>query len=562
LPDNLARFQGLFWSTGLTLVIVAPWLLPGFLFGTDWPGPRHFSFPNTVTNLAPQLALLALAAHVVPAEIVGKLLIAGTLLVAALGAYRAMPGDGFVPRAVASLVYTVNPFVYGRLHYGQLFLLAAYAILPWLALRVRHFLAAPTPVRGLFVAAWLVLIGALDLHLFLAAFVLCGVMGIIYGISKARDREYLAHLGRGSLVGSAAAVLGSAYWLIPFASGASPEARTVAGIGASDIRVYQAVGDPHLGLIPNLLGLYGFWAESIGRFPSFKLFAPVWPIVLVVLLMIALVGSLWVLLPRGDNSRRDLRPWVIGLLIAGTIALILDVGAADSRIAVLVSWLDRAFPPYRGMRDSEKWAAILALVYAQLVPLGVVAVTAAVKTRVPSRRLREMTQALVTGLALALPLYYGNGLLFGMHAQLRPSQYPAGWYQADRVLLTDPHPGRAVFLPWHQYLAISFVDNTNKVVASPAPSFFSIPVLISPNGEIPGIVTPGDPDQVAVSGLVIAARAGDWAPILARHNIKYLLLAREVDWRGYSYLGEERGLELVADYGSVVVYRNLLWDSY
>jgi hypothetical protein len=118
-----------------------------------------------------------------------------------------------------------------------------------------------------------------------------------------------------------------------------------------------------------------------------------------------------------------------------------------------------------------------------------------------------------------------------------------------------------VFLPWHQYLALSFVNNSNNVVASPAPSFFSIPVVISPNPEIPGIAALGDPDQVAVSGLVAAANAGDWAPILARHNIKYVLLAREVDWRAYSYLARERGLELVADYGSVVVYRDLLWQG-
>jgi len=536
--------------------------MPGFLFGTDWPGPRHFGFANGLSNAAPLLALLALAAHVVPAEIVGKLLIVGAVLVAALGAYRAMPGDGFIPRAVASLIYTVNPFVYGRLHYGQLFLLAAYAILPWLARSVRQFLVTPSLVRGLLVGAWLVLMGALDLHLFLAALVLCGVIAIVYGTSEARDRNYLAQLGRGSLVAAAASAVGSAYWLIPFVSGSSSEARALAGIGAADIPVYQTVGDPHLGLIPNLLGLYGFWAENIGRFPSFKLFAPVWPIVLGALLLIALVGALSVLLPRRDDSRPDLRPWVIGLLIAGAIALVLDVGSADSRIAVLVTWLDSVFPPYRGMRDSGKWAAILALVYAQLVPLGVVAVTAAVKTRVPSGRLRDRAQALAAGLALALPLYYGNGLLFGMHGQVRPSQYPAGWYQADRLLQADPHPGRAVFLPWHLYLAMSFVDNTNKVVASPAPSFFSIPVVISPNPEIPGIAAAGDPDQVAVSGLVIAARAGDWAPILAKHNIKYVLVAREVDWRGYSYLSEERGLELVADYGSIVVYRDLLWGSY
>src|ERR1700736_3439631 len=203
------------------------------------------------------------------------------------------------------------------------------------------------------------------------------------------------------------------------------------------------------------------------------------------------------------------------------------------------------------MRASGKWAAIPALVRARLVPLGVTVVIGAVRTRVPSRCRRDLTLALVTGLALALPLYYGNGLLFGMHGQVRPSQYPSGWYQADRLLLADPHPGRAVFLPWHLYLAMSFVDNTNKVVASPAPSFFSIPIVISPNPEIPGLAASGDPDQVAVSGLVTAAHAGDWGPILARHNIKYVLLAREVDWRGDSYFPDQRGLELAADYGTM-----------
>jgi hypothetical protein len=561
LAGQLAKFEGLLWSAGLTLVIVAPWLLPGFLFGTDWPGPRHISFPNALSNDAPRLALLALAAHLISAEIAGKLLIVGMLLFAALGAYRAVPLDGFIPRAVASLVYTANPFVYGRLHYGQLFLLAAYAILPWLASSVRDFLVTPSLLWGLIVAAWLVLIGALDLHLFLPAFVLCGVLTVTYGISGVRDRRYLFQLGRATLVAAAGAVAGSAYWLIPFIRGSSPEAVTVAGIGGSDIRAYQAVGDPHLGLLPNLLGLYGFWAENVGRFPSFKFFAPLWPIVLVALLMLAVVGALGVLLPGRDDAWRDMRPWVVGLLIVGAIALILEVGSADSRIAVLVSWLDRVFPPYRGMRDSGKWAAILALVYAQLVPLGVIGLRATVKTRVESYRLRDLGQALVIGLALALPLYYGNGLLFGMHGQVRPSRYPAGWYQADRLLAADPQPGRALFLPWHQYLALSFVNNTNKVVASPASSFFSIPVVISPNPEIPGIAAPGNPDQVAVSGLISAANAGDWARILARHNIKYVLLAREVDWRAYSYLARERGLELVADYGSIVVYRDLLWQG-
>ena len=60
-------------------------------------------------------------------------------------AFAALPYGDFLPRASAALIYVVNPFVYGRLHYGQLYLVAAYAVLPWLALRV--FQAAEPPVR-------------------------------------------------------------------------------------------------------------------------------------------------------------------------------------------------------------------------------------------------------------------------------------------------------------------------------------------------------------------------------------------------------------------------------
>jgi hypothetical protein len=51
---------------------------------------------------------------------------------------------------------------------------------------------------------------------------------------------------------------------------------------------------------------------------------------------------------------------------------------------------------------------------------------------------------------------------------------------------------------------------------------------------------------------------GDWASSLASRGIKYILLAREVEWRQYAYLDQQAGLLQIADYGSIVVYRNLL----
>ncbi len=160
-----------------------------------------------------------------------------------------------------------------------------------------------------------------------------------------------------------------------------------------------------------------------------------------------------------------------------------------------------------------------------------------------------------TGLVLAVPLYYGNGLLFGLHSEIKPSRYPAGWYQVDSVLAADPHPDRALFLPWHEYMSLSFVRNQNNVVVSPAPSFFSIPVLVSANPEVEGIAPPSDPDQLAITSLVTAGDRGLWAQNLMDRNVKYVLLARELDWTYFKFLDDQPGLTKVGDFGSIILYR-------
>ena len=49
------RFQALapaFWVSLITLAVVEPWLSSGYIFGTDFAGPRHFAFPNFPTSFA------------------------------------------------------------------------------------------------------------------------------------------------------------------------------------------------------------------------------------------------------------------------------------------------------------------------------------------------------------------------------------------------------------------------------------------------------------------------------------------------------------------------------
>jgi hypothetical protein len=210
------------------------------------------------------------------------------------------------------------------------------------------------------------------------------------------------------------------------------------------------------------------------------------------------------------------------------------------------------------MRDSGKWAAILAFVYSQVIGLGGAALLGGIAMRIRDSRQAELAGAVATAFLLALPLYYGNGLLFGMHGEIKPSPYPAGWYAADQVLASDSRSGRTLFLPWHEYMSYSFIHNQNRVIVSPAPSFFSGSIVVSTDPEVPGITPPSNADQEAISRLVRDGSTGQWADVLNERNIKYVLLAKELDWTYFKFLDDQPGLTKIGDFGSIVLYRNEL----
>src|SRR5437879_5601246 len=179
-PNQPSRAVALLWCAFLALLVTAPWLAPGYIFGTDWPGPRRLAFPNGLDSSDLLQLAFAVTGKVLSAEIAAKLVIFIILLLAAFTAYEALPLNGLAPRSIASLVYLLNPFVYGRLHYGQVFLLAGYAILPWVALRIRHLVIQPGRGTAVVAAASLTLLGTLDLHLLVPASLLVTALSITH----------------------------------------------------------------------------------------------------------------------------------------------------------------------------------------------------------------------------------------------------------------------------------------------------------------------------------------------------------------------------------------------
>src|SRR3984893_3727290 len=198
------------------------------------PSGIHFrhrlarSEKDRLASGAPVQALLAATSAAFSAELATKLLDVTFLFIAALSAYRALPVGDFVPRAAASIIYTFNPFVYGRLHYGQFLLLAGYALLPCVAARAFRVLAQPDVRQGLILALSLALVATFTLHLLLPAIRLLATSAGAIVISQWRSVAYVLRLGRAIAACAGAFVVLSAYWLIPYLGGRSVEGNIIA----------------------------------------------------------------------------------------------------------------------------------------------------------------------------------------------------------------------------------------------------------------------------------------------------------------------------------------------
>jgi hypothetical protein len=419
---------------------------------------------------------------------------------------------------------------------------------------VRKLLIEPSAKSSFGVAAAFFLLGVFSPHFLLIAGLLAAVVYVAFVVASKGKLAYLRRSGPWIAVSIAGMAVASWYWIVPLSTGRGYASTVFTTTGAGELMAYAAVPDSSFGLIPNLLGLYGFWAENTGRFASMKAFVPFWPAILSALIVVCVIGAIAAFHRRSTG----LAPWVAGLIVAGVAGLALEMGVSDPHTSGLVMGLDAHIPIYRGMRDAGKWGALLALAYSQLSGLGSASILIWLKKGEWNAAGVEWATGFGAALLLTLPLYYGNGLLFGAHGEIKPSQYPSGWYAADRLLVSDAHPGRTLFLPWHEYMTYSFVQNQNSVVASPAPTFFSVPVVASTNPEVPGIAPPSSPDQLAVTALVKEGATGRWAEALASIGVKYVLVAPELDWQSYAYLDTQPGISRVADLGQILIYRNNL----
>ena len=251
-----------------------------------------------------------------------------------------------------------------------------------------------------------------------------------------RDRDRL----RWTVLSQAMLALLLAYGVfLFFVGGHSGSYENVRQFTRADFEFFRSVANDDYGLLVNLVGLYGYWGERIGRFPLATGGAEWWPLTTAVIVGAAILGA-WL--------KRD-RAW---LLLCGLIGLLLSASTALPGGVDAAVWLVVA-PPAR-LRVPRAAEVERAVAPGPRHPRGRSRRRSRGLAAPHSRRRPPGTLAMVLACALAIAALVpaGTSQIRSLPTIVKPLRYPDYWYKTAAFLeRTVPGDERVAVLPWHLY---------------------------------------------------------------------------------------------------------------
>lgn len=463
------------------MLALGPALGRGFVLTYDMvfvPDPpislADLGFSGGPARAVPSDLVVALAARVLPAQFVQKLILiaiftlacAGAAALVAQGWYR-HAGDSRLPvlaGLVAGVMYAWNPFVAERLIMGQWAMLLGYAGLPWV-LRELARTDGEIRARRLAVAILPAAVGGF------AAMSITAVAAVPAALCLGPCRRPLAQRGTPGgapswlaqrRVGVTLAVLGLASlpWVVP--SLIVPVHADPGGAAA-----FAARADTPFGAAGSVLMLGGIWNAQAVPAGYGGLVSVCWLLVVVV----AVAGYVVAARPRLVCA---------GLGIAAVAGFSLaTLGTWSPGLAVLRDAIS-FWPGFALLRDGQQFVAPLALAESVGLGAGVAAFSQVATRRAASERGSQGRQAagltaLIGVFALLAPVVLLPGLAWGAAGRLRPAQYPADWLAARSVIEGSSQRGSVLLLPWAQYRRYAW--NDGEAVFDPWPRLLARPVI-------------------------------------------------------------------------------------
>ena len=471
-------YPNLFLGMLLSVAVCAPWFNGGRLLLLDWSTAQPTQlFPSQLLGLHGGLVsgypfgffvnvllrLFGVFGSIIPVIIFFP--------IASIAIGRLIPGQK-IGKLAGALLYCVNPFVYDRIFVGHLGLLLGYALIPFAFLSLLFVGSSVRRFNGIKLGIWWTALIGCSPH-FLWIFGIPLGLYLVFNLTTWKVAKSL-------LVAVGFVVLTNLYIVIDARSGGIGQR-----IGINNLIAYRTLPDPHLGLIANVVGLYGFW--RLGPALAKDLITG-WPLILFAILVVAGSGFYGAISGRPLISDRN---WTIRnaifILLCGILGIFLAMGDQGPTGSVF-RFAYIHVPFFTVMREPQKFLILWSMVLALGFGMGV----EKLKLALGDGKLQKLVFIVV----LALPLIYQPLMFWGLSGQVQTSHYPKSWYSVRSTI--RGRQGTLLALPWHEYLAFPFTGH--RVIANPAGQFFGGDVIVGGNVELPNIFTTSTSQRQAYLG--------------------------------------------------------------
>lgn len=525
--------------TAVVFIITGPFFIkPGYLFFTDFAFGPHVALNFFSTSFFVNFVIKALSLFLFY-DLGQKLFIALTIGLLFWGGEKICEHftDKPLVSFVAGLFFVFNPFVYDRLMYGQIGIVAGLACLCMSFGYLLQYLKRPSKPALYFSGVWIGLAFQCSLHfIFLFIVLYAAFIALLAATSR------LGEIVNATLVIVTIVLVLNANWLLAVATGHPLISGFLAeGITRQDLALFKVTGENSLQAATHVLTLSGFWAKDQLRYVdvtrSLAWQKSIW------LLLPIIIGGLWLGLTKKEHQKT-----IVCMLAVFISAFILAVGIQLPVARTITYWLFDHMPFYKGIRETQKWVALLVIVYGILLTIGINAMMSA-------KRLLN-NQYLVATIVCIIIVLQAPFLLVGFGGQMQATQYPQSWAHIDQRILSDQHNPRkcnatTLFLPWHLYMSFRWIGH---IVANPAALYFSCPTIIGTNMELGGIYDNSqDPAGIKVEQWIQNKGRNN---TLAALGVQYVIVNKELDWQTYQWLDSVPSLKLIEENQEFKLYKN------
>ncbi len=524
LARRLADVPLTAWLSGLvvSLLLLGPGLGAGSLLNLDLVLVPEPPVPRGVWGLGPDLprrvpmwVFVSWASTVISGDLVGKMMLIAGLTVAFAGCFRLTARISTSPWSPwgAAALYAFGPFLLTRAAIGHWMVLLTMALLPW---ALESLLAPHRSLRR--TLWWSVALGVAGVY----GGVTAGLV-IAAGLIAHRFRRWPAVLG--------VFVVAQLPWLVPMGvvAATSPGGDLA---GAASFRTpLDSLGD-----VGRVVAGQGFWNFPFQLGREQKVLGAV---IGFVLLTFALAGV--------RELPQRLR---LPLTALGGLSFVISVSSGIGPLHGLVDWFT-ATPFGAPFRDTHRTLALFVLWVAPTAAIGAARVGHAIGA---------VASSVIAALPLALAVVLFAPALWGFGGQLQPTRFPQEWEAARASVEADP--GTLVAFPWFQYFTLDIADN--RLVLNVVAYYFGGDVVSSSDPNL----TRGreqerlDPRETAVGDLSTAALEGTAiSSSLAELGVRWVALQHDVNWKAYTGVLDDPGLELVVEGDSLGLYRVTAWPG-